>query len=118
MTRREFITRLGSAAIKTNATKQKKDVPKKVGPETRPDSPPIDHGLRLEEFHRVQNLGSQVIEPRKHQVIDIADSNPLGRPTRQDIELMPKGENFGLQGCAGPRSTLVRPAAASIERGA
>jgi ribonuclease BN (tRNA processing enzyme) len=39
-------------------------------------------------------------EPRKHQAIDIAHGNPLGRPTPQHIELMPKGENFALQGCA------------------
>jgi hypothetical protein len=41
--------------------------------------------------------------PRKHQAIDIADGNPLGRPTPQHIELMPKGENFGLQRCARPQ---------------
>ena len=52
---------------------------------------PSDDGLRLEDFHRVQNLGSQVIEPPKHQAIDIADGNPLGRPTPQQIELMLKG---------------------------
>ena len=61
---------------------------------------PSDDGLRLEDFHRIQHLGSQVIEPRKHQAIDIADGYPLGRPAPQHIELMPKGENFGLQGCA------------------
>jgi hypothetical protein len=58
---------------------------------------PSDNRLRLEDFHRVQHLGSQVLEPRKHQAIDIADGNPLGRPTPQHIELMPKGKNFGLQ---------------------
>jgi RNA polymerase primary sigma factor len=41
MKRREFITPPGSAASKTNATKQKEQVPNKDGPE-RPDSPPID----------------------------------------------------------------------------
>jgi hypothetical protein len=55
---------------------------------------PSDDGLRLEDFHRVQHLGSQVIEPRKHQAIDIADGYPLGRPTPQHIELMPKGVGF------------------------
>jgi hypothetical protein len=34
----------------------------------------------LEDFHRVQHVGSQVIEPRKHQAVDIADGYPLGRP--------------------------------------
>ena len=63
---------------------------------------PSDDGLRLEDFHYVQHLGSQVIEPRKHQAIDIGDGYPLGRPTPQHIELMPKGENVGLQGCARP----------------
>jgi hypothetical protein len=62
---------------------------------------PSDDGLRLEDFHRVQHLGSQLIEPRKHQAIDIADGNPLWRPTSQHIELMPS-ENFALQGCARP----------------
>src|SRR5712672_1329485 len=42
MKRREFITPLESAARYTNATKQKEQVPKKDGPETTPDSPPID----------------------------------------------------------------------------
>jgi hypothetical protein len=63
---------------------------------------PSDDGLRLEDFHRVQHLGSQVIEPRKHPAIDIADDNPLGRPTPKHVKPMPKGENFGLQGCARP----------------
>src|SRR6267154_1110036 len=38
----EFITTLGSAASKTNAMKQKEELPKKDGPETAPDRPPID----------------------------------------------------------------------------
>src|SRR6516225_5135546 len=42
MKRREFITPLGSAASRTNATKQKEEVLKKDGPETPPDNPPID----------------------------------------------------------------------------
>jgi RNA polymerase primary sigma factor len=42
MTRRESITPLGSAASKTNATKQKEEILKKDGPETPSDSPPID----------------------------------------------------------------------------
>ena len=42
MKRREFITPVGSAASKSNATKQKEEVLKKDGPETPPDSPPID----------------------------------------------------------------------------
>jgi Sigma-70 factor, region 1.1 len=42
MTRREFITPIESAASKANATKQKEEVPNNDGPETPPDSPPID----------------------------------------------------------------------------
>jgi hypothetical protein len=51
---------------------------------------------------RVQHLGSQAIEPSKHQAIDVADGDPLGRSTPQHIELMAKDENFGLQRCARP----------------
>src|SRR5258706_6058329 len=42
MKRREFITPPESAASKTNGTKQKEEVPTNDGPETPPDSPPID----------------------------------------------------------------------------
>src|SRR5258706_7684514 len=42
MKRREYITPLESTASNTNATKQKEEVLKKDGPETTPDSPPID----------------------------------------------------------------------------
>jgi hypothetical protein len=45
-----------------------------------------------------------VIEPRKHQAIDIADGNPLRRPTPQRIELMPKGENFGFKAARDRKS--------------
>jgi hypothetical protein len=41
---------------------------------------PSDDRLRLEDFHRVQHLGSQVIEPRKHQAIDILTATRLGAP--------------------------------------
>jgi hypothetical protein len=58
---------------------------------------PSDDGLRLEDFHRLQHLRSQAIEPRRHQAIDVSDGVPLGRTTPQHIELMPKGEKFGLQ---------------------
>ena len=64
---------------------------------------PSDDGLRLEDFHRVQHLGSQAIEPRKHQAIDVAYGYPLGRPTPEHIELTAKDENFGLQRCARPQ---------------
>src|SRR5258708_746731 len=40
--RREVITPLERAARNTNATKQKEEVLKRDGPETTPDSPPID----------------------------------------------------------------------------
>jgi hypothetical protein len=35
----------------------------------------------------------------------VRNGNPLGRPSPQHIELMPKGENFGLQGCARPEQS-------------
>jgi hypothetical protein len=54
---------------------------------------PSDDGLRLEDFHCVQHLRSQAIEPRKHQAIDVSDGDPLGRSTPQHIELMAKDEN-------------------------
>jgi hypothetical protein len=56
-------------------------------------------GLRI--FTASNTSGASDRAPQ-NQAIDIADGNPLGRPTPQHIELMPKGKNFGLQGCARP----------------
>jgi hypothetical protein len=39
---------------------------------------PSDDGLGLEDFHRVQHLGSQVIEPRKHQGSMVLTATRLG----------------------------------------
>jgi hypothetical protein len=64
---------------------------------------PFDDGLRLEDFHRLQHRRSKAIEPRKHQAIDVANGDPLGRSTPQHIELMAKDEKFGLQRCARPQ---------------
>jgi hypothetical protein len=63
---------------------------------------PSDDGLRLDDFHRVQHLGSQAVEPRKHQAIETADGDPLGRSTPYHIELMSKDEDFVLQRGARP----------------
>jgi hypothetical protein len=38
-----------------------------------------------------------VIEPAKYQAIDLAKGHPLWRSTAQDIELVTKNEDFGLQ---------------------
>src|SRR5262245_53354182 len=58
---------------------------------------PTDDRLRLDDFHRVQHFWSQPIQPGKNQAIDVADGHPLWRSTTQYIELMSKGEDFGLQ---------------------
>ena len=70
MKRREFITPLESAASKTNAPKQKEEVPKKDGPETPSDSPPIDlwddaikklirGGIGINTDHTLEEVGQQ-----------------------------------------------------------
>ena len=69
---------------------------------------PSDDGLRLEDFHRVQHLRSQAIEPRKHQAIDVSDGDPLGRSTPQHIDMSGwrRDEDVGLQRC-GDRNSPV-----------
>jgi hypothetical protein len=53
--------------------------------ETRRDA--NGSALRLEDFQRVQNSGSQTIEPGKHKAIHVAEGYPLWRSAPQHIEL-------------------------------
>jgi hypothetical protein len=66
---------------------------------------PSDDGLRLDDFERVQHIGSQPIERGKHEAIEVADSHPLWRSTPQYVELMSKDEDFGLQRGARPEQS-------------
>jgi RNA-directed DNA polymerase len=52
---------------------------------------PSDDGLRLEDFHRLQHLGSQVIEPRKHQAIYILGAL---RPSQPEASLAREWHGF------------------------
>jgi hypothetical protein len=58
---------------------------------------PMYNGFGLENLQRIQHLGSQAIEPDKHQAIEIADGHPFRRSTTQHIELVTKDKDFGLQ---------------------
>ena len=64
---------------------------------------PPDHGCRIEDFHRAQHLGRQAIEPCKHKAVDIAEDRSFRRSTTQNIELMAKDKNFGVQRSPGPK---------------
>jgi hypothetical protein len=44
-----------------------------------------------------QHCGRQAIEPTKYQAIDLAKDYPLRQSTAQNIELVAKNEDFGLQ---------------------
>jgi hypothetical protein len=58
---------------------------------------PTDNGLRLEYLWRIQRRGRQAIEPAKYQAIDFAKDRPVRRSTAQNIDLVAKNEDFGLQ---------------------
>jgi hypothetical protein len=58
---------------------------------------PMDDRLRLEDLQHVQHFGCQTIETGKHQAIDVCESDPFGKLTPQDVELVPKDYDLGLQ---------------------
>jgi hypothetical protein len=49
------------------------------------------------DFQRIEQLGSQTIEPGKHQAINVAESHSLGRSAMQHIELVSKEQDFSMQ---------------------
>jgi hypothetical protein len=55
-----------------------------VPPGSEPSAMPSDDDLRLEDFHRVQHLGSQVIEPSKYRscaTCAAPSASPYPRPS-------------------------------------
>ncbi len=97
MKRREFITPLESAASKTNAPKQKEEVPKKDGPETPSDSPPIDlwddaikklirGGIGINTDHALEEVGQQFSVTRERiRQIEAKALRKLKHPSRSRV---------------------------------
>jgi DNA-binding CsgD family transcriptional regulator len=97
MKRREFITPLEGAASKTNAPKQKEEVPKKDGPETPPDSPPIDlwddaikklirGGIGINTDHTLEEVGQQFSVTRERiRQIEAKALRKLKHPSRSRV---------------------------------
>src|SRR5258706_7500507 len=97
MKRREFITPLESAASKTNAPKQKEEVPKKDGPETPSDSPPIDlwddpikklirGGIGINTDHALEEVGQQFSVTRERiRQIEANALRKLKHPSRSKV---------------------------------
>jgi|GraSoi_2013_40cm_1033754.scaffolds.fasta_scaffold10828_4 DNA-binding CsgD family transcriptional regulator len=97
MKRREFITPLESAASKTNAPKQKEEVPKKDGPETPSDSPPIDlwddaikklirGGIGINTDHTLEEVGQQFSVTRERiRQIEAKALRKLKHPSRSRV---------------------------------
>src|SRR5215470_9092890 len=66
---------------------------------------PAYHGLWLEDLQGIEDLGHYAIKPDEHQAINVGQSDPFGRHTPQDVELVPKHEVFGLQGSGRPEQS-------------
>jgi hypothetical protein len=58
---------------------------------------PAQERLRPYDFQRVHHPGSEAIKPDKHQAVDAAEGYSLQEFALQDVELMPKYEDFGFQ---------------------
>jgi hypothetical protein len=69
--------------------------PPPIGSE--PSTVPADHRLRLENFQGVQYSRSQTIEPRKHQAVNVAESQSLGGFARQHVQLVSKDKDLCFQ---------------------
>jgi hypothetical protein len=57
---------------------------------------PADHGLRLDDLQSIEHSRGQMIEPGKHQAVNVSKGHSLGRFSSQNIELVSKQEDFGF----------------------
>ena len=51
---------------------------------------PMQYGLGLEDFERIEHFGGEAKEPDKQQSIDVGDGHSLRRSASYYIELMSK----------------------------
>jgi hypothetical protein len=58
---------------------------------------PAHQRLRPYNLQSVQHPWSQAVEPNKQQAVDAADGHSLRGFASQNVELMPKHEDFGFQ---------------------
>jgi hypothetical protein len=75
--------------------------PAPIGPEA--SAVPADHGLRLDDLQSLEHYRGQVIGPSKHQAVNAGEGHSLGRFSAQNIELVPKHEDFGFQRSPRPK---------------
>src|SRR5262249_34655824 len=58
---------------------------------------PAHQGLRPYNLQSVQHPGSQAVEPNKQQPVDAPEGHSLRGFASQNVQLMPKYEDFGFQ---------------------
>jgi hypothetical protein len=75
--------------------------PAPIGPEA--SAVPADHGLRLDDLQSIEHSWGQMIEPGKHQAVNVSKGRSLGRFSSQNIELVSKQEDFGFQRSPRPK---------------
>jgi hypothetical protein len=66
---------------------------------------PTDYGFRLEDLQGIQDFGRQSVKTDEHQAIHICQNDPFGGFMPQDIELVPKDDDLGLQGSLRPEQS-------------
>src|SRR4029077_5226144 len=54
-------------------------------------------GLRLDDLQSIEHSRGQMIEHGKHQAVNVSKGHSVGRFSSQNIELVSKQEDFGLQ---------------------
>src|SRR5262249_29747609 len=69
--------------------------PAPIGSQAR--AVPADHCLWLEDYQCVQYSRGQAIEGHEHQAVNVAERQSLRRFAPQDVDLVSKGKDLGLQ---------------------
>jgi hypothetical protein len=68
---------------------------------------PPDHRFGLDNFQCIQTVRHQPIECCKHELIEAAESHAFRRSALQDIELMSKNKDLGLQAASDPNNPAI-----------
>src|SRR6202049_3464734 len=70
---------------------------------------PFDHGLRLNNPHRIANAREKPIEANKNQSVDGVEGLFLRSGSPQNVYLLPQHPNFHLKRCPRPKQICDHP---------
>jgi hypothetical protein len=63
---------------------------------------PANHRIGFNDLQRGEDTGSQRVKPGEHHPVDTRESNTCRRLAAEHVQLVPKHQILGFQGCPRP----------------